>query len=138
MMSESTNKVPRDQYPWWVKLSIWGLPNRAAVQLFVWLSIALAIACVPLAMFLDQPCFSVGVPILPGGALLYLPVWWLGVALFPVSALLYQQSVAWIDRHGSWDRNGSSPEISSSPDQGAPRCDAIKPASSDSVWSPPR
>ena len=75
--------VPKKRYPWWVKLSLWGLPNRAAVWAFVWLSVALAVLCVGYAVAAPDWRFFGGVG-------------------FLLSALMYWLSVRWVDRHGSW------------------------------------
>jgi hypothetical protein len=67
--------------PWWVKLTLWGLPNRASALFFVWLCIALASAFVVLG-FRDRR-FSLG------------SVW-----LLP--ALGYLRAVRWVDKNGGW------------------------------------
>lgn len=64
-----------------MKLSLWGLPNRAAVGVFVWLSVLLAVACVVYG-FWDSRYFV---------GLLFLP-----------AALIYWQAIRWVDRNGSW------------------------------------
>jgi hypothetical protein len=79
-----SDPVPRDKYPWWVRLSIWGLPNRAAVWGFVWLSAALALGSVVYALIAGNPVMFVGLA-------------------FVVAALLYWLAIRWVDRHGSWD-----------------------------------
>ena len=67
--------------PWWVKLTLWGLPNRTSALSFVWLCVGLAIVCVFLG-FRDRR-FSLGaVWILPG--------------------LGYLRAVRWVDKHGGW------------------------------------
>lgn len=73
--------VPRDQYPWWVKVSIMGVPGRNGLWVFVALSILAAFGCVVYG-FWDSRFFF-------------------GMA-FLLSALMYWLSVRWIDRHGSW------------------------------------
>ncbi|HEV3387122.1 MAG TPA: hypothetical protein VG097_20050 [Gemmata sp.] len=40
------DRVPRGNYPWWVKLSMWGVPGRWGLWAFFVLSVALAIGCV--------------------------------------------------------------------------------------------
>jgi hypothetical protein len=67
--------------PWWVKVTLWGLPNRASALAFVWLSVALAMAFVFLG-FRDRR-FSLG-----------------GVWLLP--ALGYLRAIRWVDQHGGW------------------------------------
>lgn len=80
------DKIPRERYPWWVKLSLWGLPNKASVWAFVGVSILCAIACVGYAASAGKPA------------------WYAGL-LFLVAALIYWQSIQWVDHHGSWDRD---------------------------------
>ena len=74
-------RVPKSDYPWWVKLGIWGVPGRTGLWAFVALSVALAIGCVVYG-FWDHRFFF-------------------GVA-FLLSALMYWLSIRWIDQHGSW------------------------------------
>jgi hypothetical protein len=64
-----------------VKLSLWGVPNRAAAWAFVWLSVLLAVACVVYG-FWDSRYF-VGI-------------------LFLLAALGYWLALRWVDHHGSW------------------------------------
>jgi hypothetical protein len=74
--------VSQKDYPWWVKVSMWGVPGRAGLWAFVALSVALALASVAYG-FRDGRFFIVGVA-------------------FLVAALLYWLSIRWIDQHGSW------------------------------------
>jgi hypothetical protein len=67
--------------PWWVKLSLWGLPNRAWALFFVWLCVAFATAFVLLG-FRDRR-FSVG-------------------AVWLLPALGYLRAVRWVDSNGGW------------------------------------
>ena len=76
-------RIPRSQYPFWVKLSIWGVPGRAGLWAFVMLSLACAIAL--FFYGLRSPLLLVLAPIMACAAVPY----WL--------------SIRWIDRHGSWD-----------------------------------
>jgi hypothetical protein len=71
----------REEYPWWVKVSLWGLPNRAAVRVFVWLSVLAAVACGVYGFWDGR--FFVGL-------------------LFLLAALMYWLSIRWVDRNGSW------------------------------------
>jgi hypothetical protein len=74
--------VSRADYPWWVKLSLWGVPGgRSGQWFFVGLSVAFAVACV-IYGFWDRRFF-------------------LGM-LFLLSAMMYWLTIRWIDRHGSW------------------------------------
>jgi hypothetical protein len=76
------DRVARGNYPWWVKLSLWGVPGgRAGQWFFVGLSVACAVACVVYGFWDDR--FFIGV-------------------LFLLSALMYWLTIRWIDRHGSW------------------------------------
>jgi hypothetical protein len=77
-MDEPRSPVAR---PWWVKLTLWGLPSRRSALAFVWLSIGLAVACVVYG-FWDRR-FSFGV------------VWIL-------AALGYLGAIRWVDKHGGW------------------------------------
>jgi hypothetical protein len=79
-------KTPRERYPWWVKLSLWGLPNKASVWAFVGISVLCAFGCAAFAMLAGNP------------------VWYAGL-LFLVAALIYWLSIRWVDSHGSWDRD---------------------------------
>jgi hypothetical protein len=80
--------VPRSDYPWWVKLSMWGVSGRSGLWVFFALSVAAAVSCVVYGFFLD-------------------PRFFFGVA-FLFSALMYLLSIRWVDRHGSWDEDTSS------------------------------
>jgi hypothetical protein len=80
-LGRDEERVPRSRYPWWVKLSLWGVPGRGGVWAFVWLSIALALGCLVYG-FWDRRFF-------------------LGVG-FLFAALMYWLSIRWVDRHGSW------------------------------------
>lgn len=75
-------RVPRSGYPWWVKLSMWGVPGRAGLWAFVALSVAAAVACVVYG-FWKNPRFILG-------------------ALLLFAALMYWLSIRWVDKHGSW------------------------------------
>jgi hypothetical protein len=75
-------RIPRDEYPWWVKLSLWGVPGRVGLWAYVALSVGLTVACVAYG-FVDRRSFLGG--------------------LFVFSALIYWLSIRWIDRHGSWE-----------------------------------
>jgi hypothetical protein len=78
--------VPRQRYPWWVKVSLWGSADRAAVWAFVWMCVVMAVGCVVYAVLApDARFFGLGVVSLLG-------------------ALAYWLSIRWVDRHGSWER----------------------------------
>jgi len=67
--------------PWWVKLTLWGLPNRFSALIFVWFCVTLATAFVMVG-FRDRR-FS-----------------WGAVWLMP--ALGYLRAIRWVDKHGGW------------------------------------
>ena len=67
--------------PLWVKLGLWGLPNRVSAWVFFWLSLALAAGCVAYG-FRDGRFFL-------GGLLVFAALW-------------YYLSIKWVDQHGSW------------------------------------
>lgn len=74
--------VPRSEYPWWVKLSMWGVPGRGGLWVFVAISVAAAALSVVLG-FVDSR-FLLG-------------------AAFLLSALMYWLTIRWVDRYGSWE-----------------------------------
>jgi hypothetical protein len=76
-----TQRVDRANYPWWVKLSLLGVPSRSGQWFFVGLSIAAAVGCV-IYGFWD-------------------PKFFLGVG-FLLAALTYWLTIRWVDRYGSW------------------------------------
>ncbi len=67
--------------PWWVRLTLWGLPNRLSALFFVWLCVGLATVCVLLG-FRDRR-FSLG-------------------AVWLLPALGYLRAVRWVDKNGRW------------------------------------
>ncbi|MEX0700835.1 MAG: hypothetical protein WD069_01955 [Planctomycetales bacterium] len=79
-----SGRVPRDEYPWWVKVSMWGVPGRAGLWAFVVLSIACAAGSVAYG-FRDQRFFIIAVFCL-------------------LAAIPYWLSIRWVDRHGSWQQ----------------------------------
>jgi len=76
------NRANRAKYPWWVKLSILGVPGRSGLWACVMISLALGVA--------GLVCGLQNARYLPG-------------ALFTLAAIPYWQSIRWIDTHGSWD-----------------------------------
>jgi hypothetical protein len=80
-LNREAGPVPRRDYPWWVKLSLWGVPGRTGLWAFVAFSLVSAGGCA-IYGFWDRRFFY-------------------GVA-FLFSALMYWLSIRWIDRHGSW------------------------------------
>ena len=76
--------APKVYPPWWVRLSIWGSPNRAWVIGFFWFSIV----CAALLLI--------------GGLFL-----WPLLLLAPVVAICglpYLLSVRWMDRYDGWSQ----------------------------------
>jgi hypothetical protein len=78
-----TERVPRSNYPLWVKISLWGLSGRRGLWSFVVLSLAASVACAVYG-FRDSRFFYFPVP-------------------FAVAAYLYWSAIRWVDRNGSWD-----------------------------------
>jgi hypothetical protein len=73
--------VDRSNWPFMVRIAMWGLPNRAAASAFLWLSIAIAVACIALG-FADSRFFIGGLMVL--------------------ASLWYYLSIRWVDRNSSW------------------------------------
>jgi len=73
--------VDRAQWPMMVRLGLWGLPNRAAAWLFVWLSLAIAAGC-----------FAYG---------FVNPLAFIGVFMV-FASLWYFLSIRWVDQHSRW------------------------------------
>ncbi len=67
--------------PLWVKVGLWGIPNRASAWGFFWFCLIATVACVAYG-FVD-PRFFVG------GLLVFAGAW-------------YFASIRWVDRHGHW------------------------------------
>jgi hypothetical protein len=67
--------------PWWVKLGLWGISGRRMAWTFVWLGIALGVACVVYGIW--NRWFSAG-------------------AIWFVAALWDLLAIRWVDEHGAW------------------------------------
>jgi hypothetical protein len=81
--------VPRERYPWWVKFSLIGVSGRGGQWIFVWLSLASAVACIAYGLLnLDR---TLGTFVL-----------FIGGIGFPLAAAMYWLTIRWIDRHGTW------------------------------------
>lgn len=80
-----TNPVPPSEYPWWVKVSIWGVPGRKGLWAFVAISL-LGGLILTTCGFWNAEFFRLG----PAVTLAAIPYW---------------LSIRWIDRYGSWERN---------------------------------
>jgi hypothetical protein len=74
-------RLHREDYPLWVKFSIWGVPGRVGMWCFFYFSIACAVGCIAYG-FVNPFFFG-------------------GVAFF-FSALMYWLAIRWIDRYGLW------------------------------------
>ena len=81
-------RVARANYPWWVKLSRWGVPGRGG--LWACVAIALLAAVILFLYSVRHPRFV-----------------WVGV-LAVLTALPYWLSIRWVDRHGSWNDDPES------------------------------
>lgn len=77
-----SDKKSWNDYPLWVRLCVWGMPNRASVWAICWLALALAVGC-DIYGFRDGRFFT-------------------GVPFFVVAALTYRLAIRWVDRHGQW------------------------------------
>ncbi|MBY0524297.1 MAG: hypothetical protein K2R98_12905 [Gemmataceae bacterium] len=73
--------VDRNDWPFMVRLGLWGLPSRGSAWAFFWLSVAIAVGCVTYGF--ARPVFFFG-----------------GFLIF--SALWYYVAIRWVDRHGRW------------------------------------
>jgi hypothetical protein len=80
-------RVARANYPWWVKLSLLGVPGRGGLWAYVAICLAAGVGSVVFG--LHDARFKIG-------------------GVFALGALPYWLSIRWIDRHGSWDDVGKS------------------------------
>ncbi len=71
----------REDRPWWVKLGLWGLPNRASAWACMSFAIGIALACVAYG-FVDMRFFT-------GGGMVFAALW-------------YWACIRWVDQHGRW------------------------------------
>lgn len=69
------------EHPMWVKLGLWGLPNRKAAWAFFWISLVSAAGCIAYG-FIDP--------------------WFFSGSIWMLVALWYIASIRWIDRYGRW------------------------------------
>jgi hypothetical protein len=76
-------RVARAQYPWWVKLSMMGVPGRGGLWGCVVLCLLLAIGGGYLSLVNAQ--------------------YWLVTVLALAAAIPYWLTIRWVDRYGSWD-----------------------------------
>ena len=75
--------MERSQYPWWVKVSMTGVPGRTGLWGFVVVCLLLGVGGVYLS--LGDPQF-----------------WPVSVLAF-AAAIPYWLTIRWVDRYGSWD-----------------------------------
>ena len=71
----------RSNWPFMVRLGLWGLPNRASAWAFFWLSIAIATGCV--AYGIVDSRISIG-------------------GVMALAALWYFLSIRWVDQNDQW------------------------------------
>jgi hypothetical protein len=103
------DKRPAMKRPWWVRFTLWGLPNRASAMGFVWLLLGVAAAAAIVGLW-DRR-YSVGAALVKAvgsvtrGAvstqlegLVQSTVLLLTVA----AALGYLLAIRWVDTHGGW------------------------------------
>jgi hypothetical protein len=88
MQPNETNDVrtlpyatPRPRRPLWVKMGLWGLPNRATAWAFVWI-------CLGVAGFSAVRGFTD-------------PLWFWGVGMAS-AAFWYWASIRWVDNQDGW------------------------------------
>ena len=72
---------PAVRRPWWVRVGLWKISGRSSAWLYVWLSVALALACIVAGLW-DRRFFA--------GTLCLL------------AALWYLLAIRWVDQHGGW------------------------------------
>jgi hypothetical protein len=77
-------RVPRDEYPVWVKVGLWGVPGRAGAWAFVAVSVLLAAGLAGYAAVSRDARYYAGL-------------------LFLLAALTYWLALRWVDRNGSWE-----------------------------------
>jgi hypothetical protein len=65
----------------WVRIGLWGLPNRGSAWGFFWLCMAIAVGCIAYG-FVDRRFFIGGV--------------------MALAAAWYYLSIRWVDQHSGW------------------------------------
>jgi hypothetical protein len=75
-------RVSPKEYPWWVKLSLLGVPGGRAGQ---WACVAVSLLLAAGAVYLSQSDARAR-----------------PFTLVAIAALPYWLSIRWVDRHGSW------------------------------------
>jgi hypothetical protein len=71
----------RRDYPFWVRIALWGISDRGSAWLYCWISLVIALGCVAIGFF-DWRFFLGG--------------------LLVVAAVGYYLAIRWVDRHGRW------------------------------------
>jgi len=93
-LEKGTNKSihMKTEYPLWVKLGIWGCGSRQTIQIFIWLSIGLALAILLnigwRLVFLKEG--------IDGGS-------FVTFCIFTLAFLHYYGSRRWVDKNGNWE-----------------------------------
>lgn len=99
--------ISQSEYPWWVKLSMLGVPGRKGLWKFVIMSLTMAIGCMA-AMVAYFACGSSDWQFFAIGLLLCSAI------IFLLSARMYWLTIRWIDQHGDWDSVAKSDPIAHS------------------------
>ncbi len=71
----------RDEFPFWVKVGLLGVPGRTGVWFFFWLSIVFAVGFIAYGFW--DPRFFIGF-------------------LWFFAALMYWLTIRWVDKYGVW------------------------------------
>jgi hypothetical protein len=87
-------RVPREHWPWWVKVSLIGSSSRRA-QWF-WAGASAISGAVLLALAATQPRADVM-------EALTTIVFLIAAVLAFVAAAIYWSTIRWMDRHGDWE-----------------------------------
>jgi hypothetical protein len=82
-----SGRIPREQYPWWVKACINNASSRRAAWFWFWLSLAFGIGGLAL-LLLNVGLFAPLIAAIGG----------------PIVAVMYLLTIKWMDRHGEWPR----------------------------------
>ncbi|MBA4063510.1 MAG: hypothetical protein C0501_07310 [Isosphaera sp.] len=87
----------RGDYPWWVRVSLFGSRTRSRVMSYFWMSLIFCPVCLGIGLWLlaESPVFKVSAWMFLAAGVLFVP-----------AALLYWFSVRWVDRNGRWPAAG--------------------------------
>ena len=80
-------RIPRDQYPWWVKLTIKESTSRRAA--WFWFALSALFGMLGMVFLVLQIGFFAPLIAAVGG---------------PIAAVFYLLTIKWMDRHGEWPR----------------------------------